>query len=666
LFKRILILLSVLLALGSISVSAAAADELEPVIREQFDVYAKSIDIENAASQAQSDMITYARKGAHQDLVMGEGDAMTAVVLNSALYQYTFPQIAAAAIVRMQELSLSDMVLKGSCGWYSHGYSCSQRQYDDDGNGVFTKGLPKGAVYSGSKLLDKLTPNEYDETLELVGGSTLSRMMFREAERQDGMVTYDVYVTLFDEFDFDGDYSALKEQGKDTSKAELLTLIGKLLGLKEFHWSVEASFQVTVPDKDCDHGRHAYRWTYTADKDLIPSEEDGFTVNGVTKIEDVKSDGTLYAPYFRLDDTIILQHDVPWVIELQGKSTISQVLSPTENINAGYPYLLRTYKKSETGTRNYDQLFFTGDYRYYYLTEEEKEEQGVTSSIASVRDYYGVDFSEQFTSKAIQTYRLENRIAEDGSNMIWLLVDGVEVGPMNNCYQWKSSKTGHVNLGIQSDWVSGQDFYINYIGNKTVRMSTGTKALTIWENGQEIMDGGVWEETVTPPTCTEPGYITYQCTRCAYQHREAHGEVLKHQYEMMGFEWSENCTKATAKRVCEDCQHGEQTVCTIRSENVAHDMASITAEAVIDGQVFSETKTISAVRSGDTVTVTLPMAPENMQLWVAIYDDYGAFLEIRIMDAAETTMQLEVPHSCIRLFFLGDGWMPVFPSLQPS
>ena len=57
---------------------------------------------------------------------------------------------------------------------------------------------------------------------------------------------------------------------------------------------------------------------------------------------------------------------------------------------------------------------------------------------------YGIDGSKK------HVYRLENRIADDGTNMVYLLVDGKEIGPMNNYY------IGTTNQNQTSDWLSGQ------------------------------------------------------------------------------------------------------------------------------------------------------------------------------------------------------------------
>lgn len=54
-----------------------------------------------------------------------------------------------------------------------------------------------------------------------------------------------------------------------------------------------------------------------------------------------------------------------------------------------------------------------------------------------------------------------NVINEDGSNMIYLYIDGVEVGPLNKFYTSLVSNNQEVN------WVSGKDFYFSYIGTTT-------------------------------------------------------------------------------------------------------------------------------------------------------------------------------------------------------
>jgi hypothetical protein len=55
-------------------------------------------------------------------------------------------------------------------------------------------------------------------------------------------------------------------------------------------------------------------------------------------------------------------------------------------------------------------------------------------------------------------YRLQNKVNADGSNMVYLFVDGVEIGPMN--HHW----TGGTDKKTTVDWVNGQDFIFTRMG----------------------------------------------------------------------------------------------------------------------------------------------------------------------------------------------------------
>lgn len=66
---------------------------------------------------------------------------------------------------------------------------------------------------------------------------------------------------------------------------------------------------------------------------------------------------------------------------------------------------------------------------------------------------YGYDAADK------HTYRLVNRVFEDGTNMIYLFVDGEEIGPLNKEHKGSTTYVG------ESNWVSGKDFIFPYLGS---------------------------------------------------------------------------------------------------------------------------------------------------------------------------------------------------------
>lgn len=72
---------------------------------------------------------------------------------------------------------------------------------------------------------------------------------------------------------------------------------------------------------------------------------------------------------------------------------------------------------------------------------------------------YGLDLASYgIDGTAEHVYRMTNKLSSDGSNMVYLSVDGRELGPMNNYYLAGSAQ------GTTSNWISGKDFTFSYLG----------------------------------------------------------------------------------------------------------------------------------------------------------------------------------------------------------
>lgn len=156
----------------------------------------------------------------------------------------------------------------------------------------------------------------------------------------------------------------------------------------------------------------------------------GTSENVLTKLSGTVANNILNDGIFRLNTSVVLKHDLPWSVEWKCAEDWRGVMltSHKESATKGMTFLSRV---------NGGQLCF-GTYT------------------GSQYDNYGIDISG--LNADTHTYRLENRIAADGSNMIWLYVDGEEIGPMNNYF------IGSKDQNKTSDWVSGKDFVFSFIG----------------------------------------------------------------------------------------------------------------------------------------------------------------------------------------------------------
>jgi len=154
--------------------------------------------------------------------------------------------------------------------------------------------------------------------------------------------------------------------------------------------------------------------------------------------------------------SIMLKHDSPWVVEWKSSGTFfgGAMLMATARIrnipNSPYLYQAQDSKLLAIG-------YYTGSsYKNY----------GICLS------NHGIDASQE------HTYRLTNKIT-NGSNMVYLSVDGKELGAMNNYF------IGTTSQGTTSNWLSGKNFTFNYFGtNPHDLTSCSIDYIKVWEGGE--------------------------------------------------------------------------------------------------------------------------------------------------------------------------------------
>lgn len=148
------------------------------------------------------------------------------------------------------------------------------------------------------------------------------------------------------------------------------------------------------------------------------------------------SEGTYTDVQYAIPHAVRLEHDRPWIVEWSssGAWTTGSLLFSSSSYSKyeGNTYLFRRKNSSLIALGEYIDGTF---YNY-----------GVTLS------NHGIDGTQP------HVYTLKNRIASDGSNMVYLYVDGAELGPMNNYHLAGTSQ------GTISNWVNGKDFTFSYMG----------------------------------------------------------------------------------------------------------------------------------------------------------------------------------------------------------
>ncbi len=201
------------------------------------------------------------------------------------------------------------------------------------------------------------------------------------------------------------------------------------------------------------HVPRDYRWEFNG-TDLTGE-------NTLTKTGGTTTDGVFSTTRYTLEEAVVLNHDRPWVVEWKCQGTFLNAngssgarVFTSDNVNAHYN--ARYIFKSNT-----DGLIAMG----------EKTTTGSHNYGIALADY-GIDWTAE------HIYRLENRIAADGSNMVWLYVDGEEIGPMVHYH------VGTTDKNTTSNWLSGKDFRFPYMGTDTHGFTNASiDYIAVWEGG---------------------------------------------------------------------------------------------------------------------------------------------------------------------------------------
>jgi len=183
--------------------------------------------------------------------------------------------------------------------------------------------------------------------------------------------------------------------------------------------------------------------------------------NALSKNSGTTTDGVFSKTSYTLENEVVLMHDLPWIVEWKCEGTFLNTngssgarIFTSDNVNANYN--ARYIFKSNTNG---------------IIAMGEKDTNGSHNYGIALADH-GIDWTE------LHTYRLENRIAADGSNIIYLFVDGEEIGPMNHYY------IGTKDQNTTTDWLSGKDFVFPYMGTDTHGFTNASiDYIQVWEGG---------------------------------------------------------------------------------------------------------------------------------------------------------------------------------------
>ena len=198
-----------------------------------------------------------------------------------------------------------------------------------------------------------------------------------------------------------------------------------------------------------------YRWE-TQSGSLRSVTTDGAAHNGAAMSQGSIS-GTAYTGgRFSLHEGIVLKHSEPWIVEWKGSGnwTDGALLLSAHNKSKyeGNRYLFRRKNSTLIALGEYSD----GTFYNYGL------------DLAS----YGID------GTANHVYRMTNKLSSDGSNMVYLSVDGRQLGPMNNYYLAGTAQ------GTTSNWLNGKDFTFSYFGTDQHPVDDCTlEYIQVWGKG---------------------------------------------------------------------------------------------------------------------------------------------------------------------------------------
>jgi len=533
--KRILSLLLAVLMMASllpISALAAERDEMKALVAAQYDAYLASLPAPSATDTAMQ-LANHSGGAYYLDASSDFG----AGLLRSRMMRSCFIDGVAAVLQNPSFLTENNLCIRGTMFWYDHKLAYGNSLYAADGEKLIAS-LPDADASPYTAGI-----NSYDEAMILVVGNCLHRITLHRTSVTDKEVRYKVELEISDRFDF----NVANYEASDAYLAELLTLLGKLMSfglLSQFDWTVTAELELTVPNL-CSHESGNYLWCFDKrQKDLVSVSSDGWNANPLTKRAGTTENGVFEKTDYLMSNSVRLLHDRPWVLEIRcaGQGMLS--LASASNLAEGEVYL-----------RKAANTVFFGEQKFLNPDDE-----------ARTLMHYGVWYGGKngISAADSHTYRLENCVNTDGSNMVYLFIDGIAFGAMENYYQ------SGTNMKETSDWVSGRDFVLNHIGSSSALINdVSVDFIRVWENGEGGNQFSYCATETVSPTCETDGYIRNQCQLCGGSYASNLVPALGHSYGEYVPDNNPGCVEdATETRTCTRC--GEKDSVAIPDTALGH------------------------------------------------------------------------------------------------
>lgn len=305
---------------------------------------------------------------------------------------------------------------------------------------------------------------------------------------------------------------------------------------------------IRMPEKD-PIVNETYRWDMTADGLESTGEiyENELTMKSGGVIDE---DGKHQKVMYTLGRPIILKPDKDWVVEF------------TMANDGSFAKYQKLFAENATAKAN-DKAIMSGigslvfgEYRssshYQYGMK------GLSGKIANASETY--------------KFRLENQINDDNTNTVYLYIDDVLMGAMDD-----SLKSGDNT----QNWINNKEFVFRYLGQNGYEL----QGLTIgYIRVQESSQGHVHKCTsvTTAPTCTETGYTTYTCIACDHSYVGDQVGATGHSYDDGVVTTEPTCTEPGVKTFTCGCGHSYTESIDALNHNLV-DVDGQDATCTVDG-----------------------------------------------------------------------------------
>ncbi len=251
-------------------------------------------------------------------------------------------------------------------------------------------------------------------------------------------------------------------QRVDISRYEYIRVWEQGLELNNYRWETNASgslMNVTTSDNGNNtNSITEYATDSTSNRDVVLNADGTWkeTLTGTA------SNGK----YYKMDKEVMLQHTKEWVIEFRYSGLDANPDNPGASEEAMIFSSLGT-----SASNGHEYLYLRADNGQVTIGRKD----------AAGHHNYGLalkDIIPGFNTSEEHTYRLENRLTDKDGAMVYLIVDGEEIGPMDHYYLAGE----FINDG--KDFFSNNDFKFTHISNKTGQWSIeGTlHYLQVWED----------------------------------------------------------------------------------------------------------------------------------------------------------------------------------------